>query len=70
MKKICLSTNKEYTGFYINEDKFMFLNKNIIDEYDNKFNYIKSINLDNEYNSISYNDKVYLSKDNKLFLSE
>ena len=70
MKKICLNTNKEYTGFYINEDKFIFLNKNGVDEYDNKLNYIKTIYLDDEYNSISYNDKLYLSKDNKLYVKE
>lgn len=70
MKKICLNTDKKYTGFYINKNKFMFLYKDKIDEYDNDLKYINTIKLDNSYDSMSYNNNIYLSKDNNIYIKE
>ena len=50
IKKIPL----EYDGICYYKENYLLLKNNIIDLYDNDFNKIKEIKLDNKFNYITY----------------
>lgn len=68
MKKIRIETDKLYTSFYIKDNNFYFLYRNLLDNYDNNIKYINSINLEEICKNMTYgNNTLYYSKNNIVY---